>query len=256
MPGQKVIFLDSAQATTKTLATGYASWILQEPFGNLPGAQICASQFSFTNFFINVSAAIGNNHFYYSNDPLDLTKFDITIPDGSYSFTDLNTFITNEVKAAQTGNEIFTLVANYSTNKIGVLFGNFAGWYIHFSAASPFTLLGFAALQNVPATQSNVAYYQEFGAATATFNNITNLKVSTNLSNDSISNTNQSSIILTAVPTVSVGSTQTTEIQNLLWLASTPLESKITEIRVQILDQNDATVNLSEDFTLTLIVRN
>ena len=107
----------------------------------------------------------------------------------------------------------------------------------------------------MPVGKSNTAYYIEFGGAAAQFNNITNIKVTTNLTNDSISNTNQSSVILTTVPVVEVGSTQTTQIYTLLWLESTPLRDKITNIEIQVLDQNDQPLLLSEHFTLTLLVK-
>lgn len=255
MPYTKTIFLDSSQATIVDLTRGYARFILQEPFGSIPDAQIAASQFSFTNFFVNISAAIGNNKLYYSDDALLPQKYTITIPDGSYSIADLNSYVSNYLKANHAGVALFTLIPNYPTNRIGIQFGNVAGWYVHFGADSPFVLLGYANGQNVPVTQSNTAYYIEFGPNAAAFNNVTNIKVATNLTNDSISNTNQSSIILSTVPVVDVGSTQTTQIYTLLWMESTPLRDKVTNIEVRILDQNDAPLLLSEHFTLTLLVK-
>ena len=261
MTFSKVLFLDTAQATDKVLASGYAHFILQEPFGGILGCQIACSQFSFTNWFINISAALGNNKLYYSNDILLPMKFTITIPDGSYSFNDLNAFIKAELISQNNGGTpglpIFSLVANYATNKVGIQFSaTDINWYVHFDADSPFVLMGFTVLQDIPVTLANTAYYLEMGPNIAQFNNITNIKVVTNLSNDSISNTNQSAVILTCTPTVSVGSTQQFEVQNLLWLRSTPLEDKVTEIKINILDQLDRPVNLSEDVTMTLIVKN
>lgn len=251
----KTVFLDSAQATVKDLTTGYARFILSDPFGSIPDAQIAAQQFSFTNWFVNVSAALGNNKLYYSDDALDETKYTITIPDGSYSINDLNSYVSNYLKANHAGVALFTLTPNYPTNKIGIQFGNVVGWYVHFDADSPYTLLGFANPQNVPVGKSNVAYYIEYGGSTAAFNNITNLKVWINLTSDSISNSSQSNIILTTVPIVEVGSTQTTQIYTLLWMESTPLRDKITNIEVRILDQLDRPLLLSEDFTLTLLIK-
>ena len=255
IPIHKTIFLDSAAATVKDLSRGYARFILSEPFGSFTNPQIAAQQFSFTNFFINVSATLGNNKIYYSDDALDVTKYTITVPDGSYSINDLNSYVSSYLKANHAGVALFTLAPNYPTNKIGIQFGNVVGWFVHFSADSPFTLLGFANGQDVPATQANTAYYIEFGGASAQFNNIQNIKVTTNLTSDSISNTNQSNVILTTVPVVEVGSTQTTQVYTLLWLESTPLRDKITNIEVQIIDQHDQPLNLSEDYTLTLLIR-
>lgn len=249
-----VLFLDSAKASIKDLAHGKATYILQQPIGEILRAQIAASSFSFTNWFINVSAALTNNTIYYSNDPLTPMKYSVVIPDGSYSFSDLNTYVQNQIMADR-GIAVFQFAANYSTNKVAVQFGNVAGWYVYFGAQSPYALLGFANGQNVPASQACTAYYVEYASSTASFNNITNIKVCTNLTNASISNTNQSSVILMLAPLVSVGSTQTSEVNNLLWLHATPLHDKVTEIRVWVLDQNDNPLPMSEDFTLTLIVR-
>ena len=254
MPYQKILFLDSAKASIKDLANGKATFILREPFGEVPDAMVAASSFSFTNWFINVTSAI-NSKIYYSDDPANETKYFVDIPTGSYSFADLNTYVQNQVLADR-GFAVFQFVANFSTNKVAVQFANVAGWYVHFQADSPFTLLGFANPQNVPVGKANVAFYLEYAASTAAFNNITSIKVCTNLTNDSVSNTNQSPVILQTTPLVSVGSTQTSEVQNLLWMASTPLHDKVTEIRVWILNQLDVPLAMSEDFTLTLIVKN
>lgn len=255
IPVHKTIFLDSSQATVCDLTRGYANFILAEPFGGIPDAQIAAQSFSFTNFFQNISATIGNDTIYYSDDPLNDSKYSIVIPAGSYSINDLNTYITNYLKAAHAGVALFSLVPSYPTNKIGVQFGNVAGWYVSFKADSPFTLLGFTNGQFVPATKANVAYHMEYGTNIAAFNNIINVKVATNLTNDSISNTNQSSVILTTAPVVDVGSVQSTQIYTLLWLESSPLRDKITSIEIRVLDQNDQPLLLSEHFQLTLLVK-
>lgn len=251
---QKVIFLDTAGATTTTLSQGRASWIMQQPIGEMPRAQVALSQFNFTNFFVNISAALANNKFYYSDDAANTTKYTITIPDGSYSLSELNNFIQASILATH-GFSIITLNPNYSTNKVAIVFGNVANWYVHFGADSPFTLLGFTNGQDVPATKANTAYYSEYGANDAAFNNIQSIKVSTNLTNDSVSNTNQSAIIYQCQPIVSVGSTQTSEPNNLLWIPSTAFQSKIYEIIVQLLDQNDSPIFMTENFSLTLIVK-
>lgn len=248
-----VLFLDTAKASIKDLAKGRASWILKEPFGEIDGAIVALCSFSFTNWFINVSATIGNNKFYFSDDPLLPLKFTITIPDGSYSFSDLNTYIINEVQS-MTGTIHFQMLANYSTNKVAIQF-NTVGWYVHFDADSPYTILGFTNPQDVPASKASTLHQVEYAPNIAQFNNITNIKVCTNLTSESISNTNQSSVIYTTAPLVSVGSTQTSEPNNLLWLNSTPLHDKLSEIQVWLVDQNDSAIVMTEDFTCTLIVR-
>ncbi len=251
MEKQKVIFLSSAQASIKDLTSGTATFLLRNPI-QFSRSQIGLNEFSFTNWFINISAAIGNNHLYYSDDPANETKYDITIPDGSYSLSALNDYVVAE-QASVVGNVIFNIVPNYSTNKAGIQFGNVAGWYVHFGATSPYTLLGFANGQEVPVGKANTNYYIEYGGSTAAFNNITLLKVWCNLTTDSISNTDQSSVIYQTSPTVDVGSTQSSTPHNMLWM-DMPIQN-ISQITVRILDQSDTPVNMSEDFSITLAIR-
>lgn len=247
----KTLFLASAQADSKVLASGQATWFFQNPlvFSN---AEIGLFEFSFTNFFINISATLGNNKLYYSDDALDETKYTITIPDGSYSVTALSDFLLAEQQSAL-GIQIFTLVPNYSTAKVGIQFANVVGWYVHFGADSPYTLMGFANGQEVPASKACTAYYIEYAANTAAFNSITALKVSCDLTTDTVSNGEGSSVIFQTSPTVEPGSTQSNSPANILWCSLTvPAFSQVT---VRILDQNDSPVYLTEDFSVTLGIR-
>lgn len=248
---QKVIFLSSAKASIKDLTKGEATFLQRNPI-QFDNAQLGLTEFDFTNFFINVSAALGNNKVYYSDDGADATKYTITVPDGSYSLSALNDYVGAQ-QAATVGNVIFSFIPNYSTNKAGIQFGNVVNWYVHFGADSPYTLLGFSNGQNVPVGKANTAYYVEYGGAVAAFNNITSLKVWCNLTTDSISNTESSSVIYQTIPTVDVGSTQASTPQKPLFCDMAV--QNISQITVRILDQNDNPVNMSEDFSITLVVR-
>jgi hypothetical protein len=126
-------------------------------------------------------------------------------------------------------------------------------WYVHFGATSPYTLLGFVNGQNVPVGKANTAYYVEYGAATAAFNNITSLKVWCNLTTDSISNTEQSSVIFQCSPTVEVGSTQSSAPNNIMF-CDMPVQN-ISQIFVKILNQNDQPIVMTEDFSMSIVVK-
>jgi hypothetical protein len=251
MQQNKVFFLSSAQADLKDLSTGQATWFFSNPI-EFANAQMGLVEFSFTNWFINISAALANNKLYYSDDPLDPTKYLITIPDGSYSLTALSDFLTSEQQAAL-GQVIFSLQPNYSTNKCGILFGNIAGWYVSFSAGTCYAINGFALNQFVPAGKSNTAFYIEYGANTASFNNITALQVSCDLTTDSISNGKSSSVIYQTSPTSEVGATQSDRPNNVVYCTLT--NTRFSSITIRITDQSDNAVTLSEDFSVSLIVR-
>lgn len=247
----KTIFLSSAQASIKDLAHGRATWQFRNPL-QFSDAELGLFEFSFTNFFINISAALGNNHLFYSDDIANEHKYDITIPDGSYSVSALNDFLVAEQQAAL-GFQVFALVANFSTSKVGIQFANVVNWYVHFDATSPFTLMGFAAAQNVPVTKACTAYLIEYASATAAFNNITALKIAMDLTTDTVSNGNGSSVIYQTSPIVEPGSTQSDRPSNVLWCALTV--PTFSQVSVRILDQNDAEVLMNEEFSLTVCIR-
>ena len=247
----KTIFLNSAQASIKNLANGQATWQFRNPL-QFDGAEVGLFSLDFTNYFINISAALGNNHLFYSDDIANETKYDVTIPDGSYSVTALNDFLIAEQQATL-GIQVFALVANFSTAKVGIQFANVVNWYVHFGANSPYTLMGFANGQEVPATKTCTAYYIEYAPNTASFNNITAIKVAIDITTDTVSNGEGSSVIYQTSPIVEPGSTQTSSPSNILWCAlTTPSFSQVT---VRILDQTEAAIVLTEDFSVTIGIR-
>lgn len=271
----KILFLDSAGSTSKNLANGSASFMLDESFGGYNRAMIACASFSFTNYFINVSVALGNNLLYFSDEAANLTKYTITIPSGSYSVADLNTFLIADQLAKiavpivpvapatlpPVGSPFFHIVPLYAQNRLAIQWENTGatspvGWYIHFGAASPFVLMGFALLGNYPATQANTAGEFNTGPNIPVFNNITTVRLATNLTSDSVGNTGQSPVLVQTAPTVPVGSAMQYDVNNLMWIKSTQLEDKVSEIRLQLLDQNNTPINLAEDFSCTLIVKN
>lgn len=251
MQKNKSIFLSSALASSKNLAAGQATWYFQNPL-KFKDAQLGLIEFSFTNWFINISSVLGNNTINYSNDPAVLNKYTITIPDGSYSLAALNDYVTANQQAAQ-GFIVFSFGANYSTNKVSIAFGNLTGWYVHFTAASPLVLLGFTALQNVPASKTNTAYYVESAPNIAAFNNITSLQVACDLTTDTISNGYAGSVIFQTSPVADVGSTQSDRPQKVTFCTLT--DTSISSITIRILDQTGATINMAEDFSTTLIIK-
>ena len=251
MNRNKVLFLNSSQADQKLLGSGTATWFFLNPL-EFSEAQLGLLEFSFTNWFINISAALGNNHLYLSNDAAVPQKYTIVIPDGSYSADALAKFLTAEQQATL-GQTIFTLQPNYSTNRIGIVFGNVTQWYVYFAADSCYGINGFTSLQCVPASKSNTAYYVEYGGATAAYNNITALQVSCDLTTDSISNGKSSSVIFQTTPTTEPGSTESVRPTNIIY--STLANTRFSSITIRVTDQDGNAVRMSEDFSTTLIVR-
>lgn len=254
-----ILVLNSANATIKDLTNGRAQYILKDPLrleDQLP--KICVNSFSFTNWFKNISAALGNNKIYYSDDatPGQEMKYSITVPDGSYEPETLNTFIINELANLAVAPGLFQILPDYSQNKIYFQFdGTLIGWYVYMHTDSPFTILGLTVSTPYPASQSNTVNEIVYADTIAAFNNITAINVKTNLSNNFVYGTNSSSVLYSTGLTARAGYVQSSEPQNLLWSDSRTLQSGISEIIIDITDQSDTAINMSEDFIVILMIR-
>lgn len=250
------LFFSSANASRKNLAKGEAEFFLEEDIDISSGnTSVCAVSMAFVNSFPNITAAIGNNKIYYTDDAKDETKYSITIPDGVWSLDDLDEFLTTYQTAL--GTNIFELLANYATGKVGILFdATTTGYFIYFDTDSPFTLLGFASAQSVPdftaVPGGNVVNYVEYGAAVAAFNNISVVKIGTSITSQSFSNNSKSNVILQAAITAEPLSTQVYEPRHLI---KVPILSggKIRRITLYLYDQNNDQLLVTDDFSVTLI---
>jgi len=248
-----VLILNTANATTKDLATGHASYVLGEPLRfEKSQPKIAVNSFSYTNFFLNISAALVNNKIYYSDDDSDSDKYNITIPDGSYSVETLNTYIVNALNAVgATVAGLFEIVADYSQNKVYIKWGDtLTTWYLSFEAGTPYTLLGFDLDDFVPADQSNSANEINYAPNNAVFNNIEAINIKTNLSNNIVLGTRQSNVLYQSIPSVNPGSVQTDRPQNLLWASSYTLSAGISEIVIDLTDQSGTPMVMSENFVV------
>ena len=251
MIARKIIYLDSTNASIVDLSQGYAKFQFPQPLESFGSScKICVHSFSYTNFFQNVSAP--NNEIFYSDDPLQPTKYSVVIPPGSYGITDFADFVSQSVLST-TGLQIFRIEPNYSTGKLSIVFNMITGWFVNMTATRP-PILGFG-IQHIPASDSNPAFYAESAPDQASFNSITQIKIKSNLSQDSIDNSNLSSnVIFVSTPKVQPGSVQNDTPYNMLTVESALLTSKCSSIDVYIVDQMDRPVLMSEHFQITLLV--
>ncbi len=115
----------------------------------------------------NISAALGNNQFYFEHLA---TPYVITIPDGLYSVSDLNTTIDRELVTATGISGLVTLSADNATQKVEILI-NQAGSQIDLTPLDTFRdIIGFTS-QKVPVAVS-VGSYSQLGDNVAAFNTI------------------------------------------------------------------------------------
>ena len=251
---QRAFFLSTAQASIKDLTQAKATWQFLNQMDFPAGSAVGLLELSFTNWFVNISNSLNNNKIYYSNDAANLTKYVITIPDGSYSLAAINEYCA-AVQQAQAGvaQVIFNLVANYSTNKVGIQFANVTGWYVHFDVDSPYTLMGFTNGQNIPTSKASTANYVEYGPNVASLNNVKSIQVKCDLTTDSISNGRSSSVIYQTTPTSDTGSTQTDRPPRVIWCNLT--NTRFSQLTIQLLDQDHHPLVVTEDFSCAIVIK-
>ena len=250
------IFLNSASASYTDLTTGQANWVMNPPI-NFPARsklKVCLHSFSFTNFFVNISALKVNNLFYYTNDIAIPNKYTVTIPDGSYSVSDLSDAINIGVINNGHTDGLIVLTPDFASNRV-VFTISTIGWQINMLAGTPYLLIGSTLAQAIPVALTTVANYSELATNVASFNDLLNIYVHTNLSNNSIFGGVQSNIIANIIPTSAIGSVQNSEPTNLLFIDASELAgSSLNNINVYLTNQVGAPVALSDDFSLTLLV--
>ena len=138
-----VLYLTSASASAKSLSNGYARFDMYPPT-TIPADRrysVGLQSLSFTNYFINVSEALHNNTFCVTDDLTNITKYTVTISDGSYKVATLNSAINNALVNMGLPSNIVTITPDYSINKI--IFGiTTAGYMIYLPAGSCHDILG------------------------------------------------------------------------------------------------------------------
>lgn len=254
------LFFNTSNATSKDLDTGRASFRLQNPL-NFPidakkHPEISMYQFSFNNFFVNVSTELKNNTIYYSDDTGNDEKYSVIIPDGSYDVSSLNNFV-EAYQREDTGTLVFSILPHLASNSTYVQFASgITGYYVWFKTnVSPYVLLGWNANDYVPASKSNVADDVEFAPNVSIFNNVTVIKLRTNLCSESVDDDNKSNVLYKSIPVSAVGSVQRDQPANLLWMNSNALAGNLSNIEFQLQDQNNNNLKMTEDFDLVLQIK-
>lgn len=251
-----VLYLNSAKAEYTDLTTASAIFQMKSVL-DLPRdakIKVACQSFSFTNFFINISVALANNTFFYTDDLLDPTKYSVVIPDGSYSVSDLSNAINLGVINNAHPDGLITLIPDFSSNKV-IFSISLPNWQINFSAGSPYILLGTTLDQAIPALALTVGPYSEMATNVATFNDITNLYLHTSLTNSASFSGTNSDVIASIIPTASIGSIQSEKEYNLVWINADNLAgSQVSQISIYVTNQSGARVRLQDHFSCTIVI--
>lgn len=251
---EQTFFLSSSGASLKNLTNGEITFNLTEPFFIQDGSYLSCSQFTFVNDFRNISSTLGNNMIYYTDDSADATKYSITIPDGYWSVSALSSYLAEQQTVA--GTSVFTLEALASIGKIGIRFdGTNTGWWVYFDTDSPFDILGFTSGQSVPdfitSPLGSTANLLEYAPNRGDMLIITAIKVGTNITANSYSNTAKSNVIIQFPILEEPLATTAFEPNNISFI---PIRNGglYNSITIYVYDQNNDPLEMLEDFSLVL----
>jgi hypothetical protein len=161
----------------------------------------------------NVSAAIGNNHFYFTYQGVD---YDVTLPDGLYGIDEMNLFM--EIYFSNDSvlpNDLFVFEENGATQKLSVKF-NYIGVTMDFTLVNAcIDVTGFFSVHNEASDTfsstevivSTIAGESFIAPNEARFNRVVNYYITSNLLSDGIPINNRSNGVICEVPiTVRAGS--------------------------------------------------
>jgi hypothetical protein len=250
---EQTLFLSSAEASVKNLASGHCRFNFREPIEITEGSFLACTNFTFINDFTNIETGV-NDTIHYTDDAKTLNKYVITIPEGNYGLSDLTNFL-DEFQLANAPNlAIFTLTPNYATGKIGILF-NTAAYWVEFPATGPFDLLGFTTGQTVPdvvlVPGGSTINMVEYGPNQADFNTVTLVRLATSITHQSIMGINRSGVIIQSPPIsdpLTINSYEPTHINRVEIL----IGGKLNSISLNCYDQNGDELKMLEDFSCVL----
>lgn len=217
------------------------SVILNQPISIPSSAVSChlgvidATIWNITN---NISASIGNNDFTFTTTAAPAGTYSVTIPDGLYSLSGLNAFLSTAFSNLGLPSNLILLGGDDATQKTILTFLT-AGDQVDFTTlTSVRDVLGFSS-RNAPSSPE-ASGWNEFSDTTANFNRVNSYNISTDLINEGIPFNNKSVGIISKVPiTSSPGSLINYEPNNILWVnADELIGQKKLNFRFNLLDDS------------------
>ena len=183
---------------------------LNKPISIPAGAISCTLDVIQANIWFvtpNISAALGNNNFYFSSALTNPGTYHITFTDGLYSLEDLNATLGREFANLGFNSNIILLSPDGPTSR-SILTYTIAGLDVDFAQPNTVrTVLGFNSRQS-PAAPPSVAGQSDYSDRPASFNQINSFYVRSSLiAADGLPINNVAAGIIAAVPiTVQPGS--------------------------------------------------
>lgn len=157
---------------------------------------VAVIQASVWNTSPNIAAAFGNNHFRFT---VGESPYDITIPDGLYSLSGLNAYLSSQFVNLGLPANVIVLSGDDATQRTVLTFLN-AGDFVNFAGANTVRLvLGFNA-RIAPIGGAPSAGYNEYSDNPAAFNRTNSFIITSDLVSDGIPVNSTAANVLVNVP--------------------------------------------------------
>ena len=203
---------------------------------------------------INISAALANNKFYYTNDLADSDKYSVTVPDGIYGLSELNSAVDLGVQANGHASGLMSLIAEDATQKVLLKIDN-SGYQVDFQTAGTFRdIIGFDS-QLIPASALTTASLTTRANNVANFSDLEMILLHSNLGGTAILNGKSSTVCATITPDVGVGSLITSRPRHPLVVETPNIGTYIDNATFWLTDQLNTRFNTnSEDWSFRMII--
>lgn len=216
----------------------------QADYTNTPDKKwmVALSRLSVYNSFQNISAALGNNTFSYTNT-LATARL-VTIPDGTYTVADLNDYIHQVI----TNNGDGPVSGVYGLN----FYANTTQYRVSIEIFQSFSVLFGSALAATLGIVPGVYAASFTGTLVPDLNNgVNNLQVKTNVVSQSFLRTTGQSVIYSFVPKAQPAELIDERINPLIWL---PVQnSRYGTIDVSLVDQNGRPITIIDSWSAVLV---
>lgn len=202
------------------------------------------------NFFYNISAALGNNILYFTDDVALPQKYTVTFPDGAYDFLNINQVLKYFLISIGVDTSAVKFLSQDYTQKVSAALK--PGFGIKIPSGMS-TILGYAA----NSTFFNATLFTVYHDATtsASFNSIISLNLNCSLAQSSFYNGEFSNLLATIPINAGVG-----RLINYSPLTPTKIDcshlagSTINTVSVQVLDQLNREITIAEQWNAVVTI--
>ncbi len=258
---EQPFFLSSDTAESSNIISkssdGSTFTVLLQPSMVIPttakNIKIYTPETKFWYTFKNISVAKANNKLYITNDAGIPTKYTLTIDDGLYSLSELESALDYQIVAAGLPTGTLQLTPDNATGK--VIFSLTTGYQIYFGTNSCYVLLGCTNLQKIPSGGLTVGAYTEKAPNVATFSSLTSVLFHCSLVSNSILNGRGSDVIASVAPNTTVGSLQIDRPYNVIKVPCPNLQNvTINQITMSITDQLGVPLDTNSEIYQSTII--